>query len=270
MDLQPELSISAGLIRPGSLAARMLTFFGDRIIHHAEKIMVLDRFMVEHVLQRGGRKDKIYITPLWPVLDKMPEADRMQNPFRIRHGFGNKLVVMYSGNHSLVHPLETLLNSALLLKEDSRFLFVFIGEGMRKKEVGDFRQQHQLENIVQFPFQPREEIHHSLGSADYQVVIMGEKQVGFTHPNKIYGALFLGKPIIYIGPEESHVGDILKECPGNIMVSHGEAGLLVEKLLLMAGNEKKLEEIGRINQYYADQYLQIDKLKHNMLEIVEN
>ena len=54
-------------------------------------------------------------------------------------------------------------------------------------------------------------LHLSLGSADIQVVVLGDGQVGYTHPNKVYGALFLGKPIIYIGPKESHVSDILEQ-----------------------------------------------------------
>ncbi len=123
----------------------------------------------------------------------------MENPFRIENNFGDKIVVMYSGNHAYVHPLDTLLNVAKQLKNDKRFLFVFVGGGVRKKDVTDYKSLHHLQNIIQLPFQPRENIHNSLGSSDIQVVIMGENQVGFTHPNKIYGAMFVGKPILYIG-----------------------------------------------------------------------
>ena len=108
---------------------------------------------------------------------------------------------MYSGNHSYVHPLDTLLESAKILKDNSKFLFVFIGEGVRKKDVSNFIKKNKLNNILQLPFQPRSNIHISLSSADIQVVIMGNNLVGYTHPNKIYGGLYIGRTILYIGPK---------------------------------------------------------------------
>jgi colanic acid biosynthesis glycosyl transferase WcaI len=53
---------------------------------------------------------------------------------------------------------------------------------------------------MQLAYQDRSKLHLSLGASDLQVVILGDNQVGYTHPNKIYGAMFIGKPILYIGP----------------------------------------------------------------------
>jgi glycosyltransferase involved in cell wall biosynthesis len=120
----------------------------------------------------------------------------MSNSFRIENHFGDKIVIMFSGNHSYVHQLDTLLEAAKLLKDNSIFLFVFVGGGVRKKDVTEFKAMHRLKNIVQLPFQPRENIHNSLGSSDIQVVILGNGLVGYTHPNKVYGAMYLGKPML--------------------------------------------------------------------------
>jgi hypothetical protein len=90
---------------------------------------------------------------------------------------------MYFGNHAFVLQLDTLLEAALILKMKSHFLFV--SGGVRKKDVTEFKIKYNLDNIVQLPFQPRENIHNSLGSSDIQVVILGNGQVGYTHPNKV-------------------------------------------------------------------------------------
>lgn len=162
---------------------------------------------------------------------------------------------MYSGNMALVHPLDTLLESAAALKEDGRFLFVFIGGGVRKKDVTEFKNKHSLSNIVLMPLQPREKIHVSLGSADLQVVIHGNGCTGYTHPNKVYGALFIGKPVLYIGPKPSHVSDILEECPWNISVEHGETERLTSLLRNFANlGEHEWVKIGRKNKEYADRH----------------
>ncbi len=201
MDLQPELSIASNLIKKDSMAAKFFTTIGDYIIKKSNKIISLDNFMTEYLIKRGAKKINVFTIPVWPVIDKIYEGEKNENPFRVKYNFDDKIVVMYSGNHAYVHPLDTLLNVIKLLKQDNRFLFVFVGGGVRKKDVSDFKLQNKIENIIQLPFQPRENIHNSLGASDIQVVIMGNNQVGFTHPNKIYGAMFVGKPILYIGPK---------------------------------------------------------------------
>ena len=120
-------------------------------------------------------------------------------------------------------------------------------------------------------FQPRENIHNSLGSSDIQVVILGDGQVGYTHPNKVYGALYIGKPILYIGPIESHVGDILDELNSNIYVEHGEVDRLVDELIQFANLKIEiLEKIGSENQKYAELNFHPEVLKNKMVEALVN
>jgi hypothetical protein len=270
MDLQPELSISSGLFKKNSLYARLFTLLGNYIIKHSNKIISLDRFMTNYLLSRGA-KNNISTIPVWPVIDKIYHINRMTNAFRIENNFGDKIVIMYSGNHAYVHPLDTLLQAALKLQNNLKFLFVFIGGGVRKKDVTDFKKDNHLENIIQLPFQPRENIHNSLGSSDIQVVILGNGQVGYTHPNKIYGALYIGKPILYIGPKQSHIGDIIDELSGNIFVEHYEVERLVNELNNLSNMKIDfLEKIGRENQKYAKLNFHPDILKNKMLEAVVN
>jgi colanic acid biosynthesis glycosyl transferase WcaI len=269
MDLQPELAIASGLVKKDSFLAKMLERFGNYIIKNADAIIVLDKYMRDYVLKRGGTKEHIYIVPIWPVMDEYYEGSRMENPFRIENQFNERLVVMYSGNHSYVHPLDTLLEAIRRLQSDPYFLFVFIGAGVRKKDVTVFAEEHELKNIIQLPYQPRENIHISLGSSDIQVVIMGEAQVGFTHPNKIYGAMYLGKPVLYIGPDNSHITDILEESEGNIMVKHGQANELVMKLLsFKLNNDDQNAQIGIQNRRKMESAFHPKKLKHDIVQII--
>lgn len=271
MDLQPELSISSGLIKNNSFIARLFTFLGNYIIRHSDTIISLDRFMTSYLISRGAKENSIRTIPVWPVMDEKFNGDRMSNPFRVQNNFGDKIVVMYSGNHAYVHPLDTLLEAALRLRSNSEFLFVFVGGGVKKKDVTKFKKKYLLENILQLPFQPRENIHNSLASSDIQVVILGEGQVGFTHPSKVYGALYVAKPILYIGPKKSHVGDILDNLSGNIFVEHGQ----IDSLVFELDNFSKLgrgivENIGNDNRKYAELNFHPESLKTKMVEAIVN
>jgi colanic acid biosynthesis glycosyl transferase WcaI len=270
MDMQPELAIKSGIVKKDSIIAKILLYFGNSILQNSDKIIVLDRFMEDYLVRnRNVTINKVFIVPVWPAMFDQFSGARMENPFRVENNFQDKIVLMYSGNHSVVHPLDTILSLAKMLNDDKRFLFVFIGGGVRKKDVSEFKKENDLDNIIQLPFQPREKIHISLGSSDFQVVVLGEGQVGFTHPNKITGALFIGKPIIYIGPPESHIGDLLSDLPGNISVDHGESDLLMVKLLDLCKDMNMVEETGRKNQAYALNKFSPEVLIDKLCRIIE-
>ncbi|MFA9392684.1 MAG: glycosyltransferase family 4 protein [Prolixibacteraceae bacterium] len=270
MDLQPELSIIAGYVKKNSFTANSLQRRGDYIFKKADIIITLDKYMKNHIIERSNTKAKIDIVPVWPVMSNIYEGLRNENPFRNENNFGNKIVIMYSGNHSVMHPLDTLLDAAYELRNDSRFIFVHIGGGIRLQDVKKYRAKHSLDNIKLLPYQPREKIHLSLGSADLQVVILGDDCVGYTHPNKIYGAMYIGKPLLYIGPSKSHISDILDQCPGNISINHGQKNKLVNELVAFA-DKKQIEwdEIGQRNLSYAKEYLSPKLLLSHMINSIE-
>ncbi len=269
MDLQPELSIRSGLIKEQSLMSGVLTSIGDRIFRNADKIIVLDTYMKEHVLRRGARADAVSVVPVWPVMYTRYKGDRLENPFRKKQGFGDAIVIMYSGNHSYVHPLDTVLKAAVRLKDHPSLVFAFVGGGIRTKDVTRYQREYELSNMVQIPYQPREYIHYSLSAADIHVVVMGNNLVGYTHPNKIYGAMFIGKPIVYIGPTPSHVSDILQNIPGNIIVNHGEADRLVKEIQALTGKGiAEMQRIGQKNLEYAQAHFNPEDLKNQMVSVI--
>jgi glycosyltransferase involved in cell wall biosynthesis len=271
MDLQPELAIHSGLIGKKTILAKILVQMSKAILKYSAKVIVLDRFMKEYLLRNYRlSEEKVSVVPVWPVVEGFYSGLRSVNSFRLEHGFGNKIVIMYSGNHSLVHPLDTLLDLAKELRSDDRFLFVFVGGGVRKCDVTEYKIKNSLENIIQIPYQPRDQIYLSLGASDFQVVILGDRLVGFTHPNKIYGALFIGKPIIYIGPEQSHITEIFSEVYGNIIVKHGEVILLKNKLLEYCKDFTQIEKIGKNNQDYASVKFAPDVIINEMCVTVES
>lgn len=270
MDLQPELAIVSGYLKKGSATAKLLLLLGNYVFNQADVILTLDRYMADYIAKRGAAKEKIQVNPAWPVINEVYNGPMAKNPFRCEHKLNDKIVIMYSGNHAVVHPLDTLLKAALFLKDDRRFVFVFIGGGVRKKDVTLMKTENGLTNILQLPYQERDKIHLSLGAADIHVVIHGNGCTGFTHPSKIYGAMFIGRPIAYIGPEPSHITDIMASCPGNISVEHGHVERLIEKLLLFADkSDEERNYIGLNNMEYAHKNFGRSQLINNLIKEIE-
>ncbi|MGC8624694.1 MAG: glycosyltransferase family 4 protein [Phycisphaerae bacterium] len=250
MDLNPDQLIMMGKIKNYSLRARFLEVVNRFILRNSAVIFALDRFMAERLAKRGDLAQKIYIDPPWPhehVIEPVPPEN---NPFRIEHGLLGKLVLMYSGNHSPANPLDTILQAAAHFKDDPQLRFVFVGGGLGKRQVESYKKDHQLSNVISLPYQPLETLKFSLAAADVHLVSLGENMVGIIHPCKIYGAMAVGKPILFLGPDPSHIADIFAQHRIGWRIRHGDVNGAVAVLAeIKATAPAELQRMGREAQH---------------------
>jgi len=222
MDLNPDQLIMMGKITEKSFTARGLDFINKQILKRSDWIFALDRFMADRLQKRGDYSQKTTVMPPWPHENNLDPVDQATNPFRLKHDLVGKFVVMYSGNHSPANPLKTLLEAAARFKDDPNIRFLFVGGGLGKKEVEAAIKDHGLTNVISLPYQPLADLRYSLSAADVHVVSLGQEMVGIIHPCKIYGAMAVGRPVLFFGPRPSHVSDILDEHHIGWQVAHGD------------------------------------------------
>jgi glycosyltransferase involved in cell wall biosynthesis len=208
MDLNPDEAIAAGWLSADSWMGQILAQMSRYSFRHAGRIIALDRFMQARIVGHGTVPEKIVVVPPWSHDEDVRYDPVGRATFRAARGLNDKFVIMYSGNHSPCHPLATLLAAARELAREPRYAFVFIGGGSEFERVKQFAAAHKLTNVRCEPYLPLKELAASLSAADLQVVVMGDAFVGIVHPCKIYNLIRVQAPILYIGPESSHVGDV--------------------------------------------------------------
>ena len=233
MDLNPDEAIAAGWLRPQRPFAKMLSFMLRYSLLHSDRIVALDRFMKERIVKKGVAAEKVVVIPPWSHDESIRYDAQGGHRFRTQYGLSDKFVVMYSGNHSPCHPLDTLLEAAGRLANHPKLAFCFVGGGKEFTKVKRFAQARQMKNVVCLPYEPLDELSASLSAANLHVVVMGDPFVGIVHPCKIYNVLRIGAPFLAIGPETSHLTDLLSE--GDVSeqgtaARHGEVELVVECL----------------------------------------
>jgi colanic acid biosynthesis glycosyl transferase WcaI len=236
MDLNPDETLAAGWLPAGSLAAKILEWASRLTLRAAHQVFVLDRFMFQRILQKGVPPQHIRILPPWshnPQV-RFDATDRAR--FRRRHGLERKFVVMYSGNHSPCHPLDTVIAAARRLAGRESIVFCFIGGGTefrRIQRLFDGACARASGNVLCLPYQPLSELSASLSAADLHLVVHGDDFVGIVHPCKIYNILSLGAPLVYIGPEDGPVPDVLSQANGDLLsasLRHGDVEGLVRRI----------------------------------------
>ena len=266
MDLNPDEAIVAGWLRPESLVAGVLEAMSRFSLRQAKKVIALDRFMRDRIVAKGIALAQVAVIPLWSHDREVKFDPEGRERFRQVHGLDGKFVVMYSGNHSPVHPLDTLLGAAQRLQRDESIVFCFIGgcsEWRKIKEKAEGRmenaeggeqeaeagncsapafQRSSFSNILCVPYQPLHQLAGSLSAADLHVVVMGNAFVGLVHPCKIYNIMAVGAPMLYIGPRLSHATEIPSAANGEarcLSAGHSEVELVVQQILRARAETKQ-------------------------------
>lgn len=268
MDLNPDEAIAAGWLKENSLASRFFQSLLRYSLRRARKVFVLDRFMKGRVLKKGIAEEMVEVIAPWSHDDAIGYDAEGRRAFRDEHGLAGKFVVMYSGNHSPCHPLDTLLAAAEELRTREQIAFCFVGGGSEYRKVKAFAEARRLGNVICLPYQPMDALSASLSAADVHVVVMGDPFLGIVHPCKIYNILALGTPILYVGPAESHVTDIVSRMPGGYArcARHGAADEVVEHILACAASSRGQS----IDALRAASDFSLGRLLPRLVDIIES
>ena len=269
MDLNPDEAIAAGWLDEKSLTSRVLQRMLNYSFKVATRTVVLDRFMKERVVAKGVDPSRIAIVPPWSHDDHVQYSAAGREDFRRKHGLLEKFVVMYSGNHSPCHPLDTLLDAARALKERSEIVFCFIGGGSEQVKVRDRAAQHGLANVKCLPYQPLNELASSLSAADLHVVVMGNEFVGIVHPCKVYNIMSIGASTLYIGPTPSHVTDIASQQQHRFFLTgHGDVDGVVKAIHEATQHHQRQPLISFAKHTLLPQLIDVIEAKHPVNPVI--
>jgi glycosyltransferase involved in cell wall biosynthesis len=211
-DLYPEVAEGVGVIDEGGWLARTMRGLSTGALRGHDRVVTVGRCMKERLVEeRGLDPEAVSVIPNWPpsVVTPVPHDE---NPFRAEHDLDDRFVVMYSGNMGLAHPFDAVLDAADRLRDAAPdVLFLFVGEGPRKDELRRQADRRGLGNVRFLPFQPMERLHQSLSAADLHLVTMRPALEGLVVPSKLYGALGVGRPALFLGPSGSEAARVVTE-----------------------------------------------------------
>ncbi len=238
LDLNPDEAIAVGWLRSDSLTSWVMERLSRWMLRGAHTVIALDRFMQARLVSKGVEPARLRVLPPWAHGPEVRFDGLGRECFRLQHGLGERFVVMYSGNHSPCHPLDTVLCAAEAMADNPGVVFCFVGGGSEFRRI---RSEVSLPrgnparrkgNILCLPYQSRSELSASLSAADLHLVVMGQDFVGIVHPCKIYNILAVGAPLVYVGPSPSPATETLKRAGRGLrgIIAHGDVAGLVEQI----------------------------------------
>jgi glycosyltransferase involved in cell wall biosynthesis len=244
--------------------------------NYADKVVVVGRDMRETLLKR----DKKFIPNKCEVINNwineqeiypLPKEDKSINKFLAANRLLNKFIIMYSGNIGLYYDLENIIKIADRFKDNCNMHFVFIGEGVVKKQLIDYCKDHSLDNVSFLPYQPKDKLIYSLNAADVHLVTNQKGIKGISVPSKIYGVMAVGKPVIGVLEKGSEARLLIEDSGCGICVEPQDYDGIVNAINELYGKREQLPEIGMRGREYLEKHCSmessINKYKQLLLNI---
>lgn len=246
-DIYPDVAVAVGALNRDGLSTRLLDWLNRRSLRAMDRIIVLSECMHERIREKIGLENAERIDVIHNWADGrtiFPRAEGEPNHFVKEHGLRDRFVVMFSGNFGAVNEFETPLRAARRLRTRSDIIFLFIGDGVRAREIRDFASAHQLQNVLILPYQPRAELRESLTAGDVHLVTLGNGLAGLSVPSKTYAILAAGRPILFVGDPKSSVAKLVAEHDCGAVIASGDDEKLAEVIIQWADDPARIALLG--------------------------
>jgi glycosyltransferase involved in cell wall biosynthesis len=249
-DLYPDVAIANGGIKSRFLLG-LLKWANDVAYAAADQVIVLGEDMRRLVLSKDVPPAKVMVVANPVDCEKMRSVE--PNPFREQ--WGDRFIVMYSGNLGLSQQLETVLEAADRLRSDKRILFLLVGEGARKNWLKERADSLGLPNVEFCPYQPKSRLAESLSAADVHLIPLLRAATGAIVPSKLYGILAVGRPYIAMMDDAAEAARLARDYSVGFVVSPEDSEGLTETIKWSSLNPEDLRLMGlRARRLAEDQF----------------
>jgi colanic acid biosynthesis glycosyl transferase WcaI len=228
-DIFPDVAVELGMLT-NPAAIRGLRAMKSALFRSADRVVSIGRDMDRRLLALGVPADKIVTIHDWADGSAVRPLDA-PSALRTERGWGERFVVMHSGNVGLSQDLETVIDAADLLRDQPDVLFAIVGEGAAKQDLMRAAAERDLTNVEFLPFQDKADLSESLGAADVHLVGLRRGLAGYIVPSKVYGILAAGKPFIAAVEEGSEPAMIVQEHGCGLRIEPGDPPALATAIL---------------------------------------
>lgn len=246
-DIHPDVLLATGwrLPRPVLLLWEVLNRW---IFQRAHAVVVLGEGMKQVLVEgKGIPAEKVHVIPPWARPELLPGPH--DQPIRRELGISeDELLLLYSGNMGIMHPLDPILDAAASLR-GLPVRFVFVGDGARRRQLVERVEREKLEQVTFLPFQPEDRFRQLVAASDACFVVLQPGLERLAVPSRAFTFLSAGRALITIMSPEAEIARLITEAGCGWNVTNGQ-----ELADLIRGLLEERQELIRRGQRARDVY----------------
>ncbi|MBA3887717.1 MAG: glycosyltransferase family 4 protein [Acidobacteria bacterium] len=229
-DIWPESAVLSGLLKEG-LLVRFMAWLERLVYRQADHLFVVTEGARENLIGKGVPPAKISVARHWvdPQVFAPVESDA-RHVTRAEHGWTERFVLLFAGNVGLVQGLDTIVDAAAALPEDSNALIAIVGDGTDRQRLQDRVNASGLSHRVQFlARRPPAAMPPLFAAADALLVHLRKSDLSrLIIPSKTLAYLAAGRPVVMA--MEGAAADVVTAAGAGIVLPSEDAARLVEAI----------------------------------------
>jgi colanic acid biosynthesis glycosyl transferase WcaI len=241
----PHQAARLGLLRPGSLAERTLHHLARHVHRRCDAMVAPGEGMSEVLLAAGAPRGRLACIHNWADTKGIRPLNPAVSVFRAEHGLQDKFVVLYSGSAARAHTFGAVLDAAWLLRDRQDIVFLFIGGGQELPHLEANVWRYGLENVRFMDHLPADRLADSLSAANVSLVTENPEFTGLRIPSKTYRILASGRPLLFVGSDDSEVARIITSLGCGIVVPYDDGEALAAAVLRLQNSPEETGAMGR-------------------------
>lgn len=209
-DIFPENLSSLGKVNQNGGLYKLLKRVFDKAYSKADSLISIGNDMSNVLSAKVNGKTPINLITNWADVDEVkPQVKEETETYKKVKDFAEGHVLFqFAGNLGKAQGLDNVL-AAISKVETDEARFLFVGAGAKLEDINEFAKTH--ENTYSFGFVNRSMQNDFLNACDIGIVTLADGMYGLGVPSKSYNIMATGRPILYVGEEDSEVALFVKK-----------------------------------------------------------
>lgn len=224
-DLQPDSAGDLNMLP--RWAVKLLYKVESAAYRHARLVTTLTPSMKQRIVCKGFAEAKVQL--LEPrmdesLIDLLPAEGEV---FRRKYDFGDKFLVVHSGNMGFKQGLDVIVDAAALSRADDSTMFLCVGDGAECERIKRRTADLNLGNLRILPLLDEEDFRGLLAASGICLVTQRQAVAEIVFPSKIVTYLAAGRPVIASVNPACEVAQVVRESgAGRVVAAEDPAALL--------------------------------------------
>lgn len=243
-DVFPENLVPAGLIKKESYKFQLLSTMYNWGYKNVDRIVVIGQDMRLLIQSKVGSSFKrIDTIPNWSDSNIAPKNDFDIGRY-LCINVENKLILSFTGNLGRVQGLVDFIE--VFKKADNKnLILLIIGDGAFKELIINKIRNDGIDNIIYLGPKPRAEQNLFLNACHISLVTLISGMKGLGVPSKTYNYLAAGRPVLFVGDNESEVDNYITNYDCGWSFSWAEENKLIDFMRELSFSHKINEIVNK-------------------------
>ncbi len=264
-DVFPENLIVVNENITKSFIYKILKLCFNSAYSSADCCLTIGRDMSEVLLEKTKGKANCVCINIWSDNILIKPQNKNCSVLYKSLRLDDRFVLEFAGNFGKAQGIELLLKAAILMK-NTNVHFLFIGDGVCRSLIEETIEKHKINNISLIGYQKRENQTDFLNACDVAIVALKKNMYGLGVPSKAYNYMAAGKPILFIGDENSEIDRCIKDFHIGYSVHSNSPEDLVKVINHIQVQKEELKLQGRRARFLAENIYSKENILNKFLE----